>query len=225
MWVDTGMANDYIYAEDSVRTLTMGFTFRVDEDVSKDTMVQMCGRISEMFGDGHEFRPLGNKGILSWRRWPGKLEGVGTSLKEMRLAIHPKRPVEAIGWPGADVGEDVLTRWQGDESVCLRRGLYKTILVALGDAGRWQMEELEVIREVFRLAGWRVNGLRDIRGLGSVKSTKPRKRLYDPRYVPTEVRSDVVYRDDVRCRLKGEETLGRRKKKRGADGDIKAGTC
>lgn len=76
-----------------VRTLTMGFSIRVDEDVSKDTMVQMCGRLSEMFGEGHEFRPLGNKGILNWARWPGKLGNdilATTSLKEMRLMIHPK---------------------------------------------------------------------------------------------------------------------------------------
>ena len=33
-------------------------------------------------------------------RWPGKLEGIGASVKEMRLLVHPKRPVAAIAWPG-----------------------------------------------------------------------------------------------------------------------------
>ena len=230
-----------VMAEDAVRTLTMGFWFRVDESVSKDTMVQMCGRISEMFGDGHEFRPLGNKGILSWRRWPGQLAGIGSSLKEMRLVIHPKRPVATIAWP-EDVGEDVLERWQGDESLCLRRGLYKTQLVALGDAKNWRLEELEVIREVFRLAGWRVGGLGDIRGLGLRRRKAERKRLNDSRYVPTEARAGVLYRDDVRyqdgvrcavgvlnqdgVRCAADATTGNGQTtttgKRGADGDIKA---
>jgi hypothetical protein len=185
---------------DAVRTLTMGFAVRVDEDVSKDTMAQMCERISEMFGEGHEFRPLANRGLLSWARWPGKLDGIGTSIKEMRLIVHPKRPVASIAWPG-DVGEDVLVKWKGDDSLCLRRGLYKTQLVAQGDAKRWHLDELEVLREVFRLAGWRVNGLKTLRGLGSVKRSEPRKNQNDPRYVVTEAKARVVYRDDVRCSL------------------------
>jgi hypothetical protein len=182
----------------AVRTLTIGFAIRVDEDVSKDTMVQMCERISEMFGDGHEFRPLGNKGLLNWARWPGKLDGIGSSVKEMRLLVHPKRPVASIAWP-EDVGEDVLTKWKGDDSLCMRRGLYKTQLVAHGDAKRWHMDELEVLREVFRLAGWRVNGLTDIRNLGSRISKRPRKHQNDPRYVVTVAKANVEYRDDVRC--------------------------
>lgn len=207
-----------IPVEDTVRTLTMGFALRIDESVSKDTMVQMCERISEMFGPGHEFRPLGKRGMLSWVRWPGKLDGVGSSLKEMRLVVHPMRPVEVIGWP-ADVGEDVMERWRGDESICLRKGWYKTQLVALGDAKGWHIEELEVIREVFRLAGWRVTGLRDIRGLACYsKPRPPRKHLDDRRYVVTEPKSGVVYKDDVKCRASDGQPI----RKRRAGGGIKA---
>ena len=54
---------------------------------------------------------------------------------------------------------------------------------------------------MFRLAGWRVNGLKTLRGLGSVKRSEPRKNQNDPRYVVTEAKARVVYRDDVRCSL------------------------
>ena len=168
-----------------VRTLTMGFTIRVDEDVSKDTLVQMCERISEMFGEGHEFRPLGNKGLLNWVRWPGQIVGVGTSLKEMRLLTHPKERMTAITWP-SEVPHDVLVRWRDDDSLCMRKGLYKTQLLSYGDAPLWSIEQLEVIRGVFRTAGWRVAGLTSIRGLGKYRPRKtPRKHLDDPRYFVT----------------------------------------
>ncbi len=174
-----------VYTDDTcpVRTLTMGMVLRVDEDVSKDTMVQMCERISEMFGPGHVFKPLGNKGLLSWASWPGKLEGIGTSAKEMRLLTHPwDKTMTSVTWP-AEVPEDVLTRWREDESLCFRKGLYKTQLLATGEAGPWRKEELEIIRGVFRLAGWRVTGLNDLRGIGVYTKRKtPRKRIRDRRY-------------------------------------------
>jgi len=132
--------------------------------------------------------------------------------------------VEAIAWPSSDVGPDVLERWKDDESVCLRRGLYRTQLVAIGDdVERWNVEDLEVIREVFRLAGWRINGLRDLRGLDAVKLSKrpPRKRVIDHRYMPTVLyRGGVVYRNDVPHWFdeSRKKMRGRRPKTRPAEG-------
>ncbi len=169
-----------------VRTLTMGFVIRVDEDVSKDTMVQMCNRLSEMFGPGHVFKPLGNKGLLNWASWPGKVEGVGSSVKEMRLLTHPReRRMEAVTWP-QEVPGDVLDKWREDESLCFKKGLYKTQVLATGEARPWNKEQLDIIRGVFRLAGWRVSGIKELRGLGGYKPRdKPRKKLKDSRYVVT----------------------------------------
>lgn len=168
-----------------VRTLTMGFSIRVDEDATKDTLVQMCERISEMFGEGHLFKPLGNKGLLNWVKWPGQTVGIGSGQKEMRLLVHPHHRVPTIAWP-TEVPDDVLVRWRDDDSLCLRRGQYKTQLLSTGDAPLWSMEELEVIRGVFRTAGWRVAGLTSIRGLGRYRPRKtPRKNLKDYRYVTT----------------------------------------
>jgi hypothetical protein len=75
----------------SSTTLTMGFTITVDEDASKGTVVAMCEDMASMLGEGHALRPLGGrKGLLSWHKWPGRVDGVGTGLsgKEMRLLVH-----------------------------------------------------------------------------------------------------------------------------------------
>lgn len=132
-----------------IRTSTMGFTIRIDEDVSKDTLVRICNRLSEMFGEGHVFKPLERRGLLNWARWPDKLDGVGMSGKEMRLVQHGMGRVPAIAWP-KDVGENVLDLWRDDESLCIRKGIYRTQLFAYGEAPCWHKDELELIRGVFR---------------------------------------------------------------------------
>lgn len=134
-----------------IRTSTMGFSIRIDEDVSKDTLVQICKRLSEMFGEGHVFKPLEKRGLLNWARWPDKLDGIGMSGKEMRLVQHGKGRVPAIAWP-KDVGERVLDQWLDDESLCIRKGIYRTQLFAYGEAPCWHKDELELIRGVFRSA-------------------------------------------------------------------------
>jgi hypothetical protein len=75
----------------SSTTLTMGFTITLDEDASKGTVVAMCEDMASMLGEGNALRPLGGrKGLLSWHRWPGWVDGVGTRMsgKEMRLLVH-----------------------------------------------------------------------------------------------------------------------------------------
>ena len=71
----------------------MGFTITLDEDASKGTVVAMCEDMASMLGEGNALRPLGGgkkKGLLSWHKWPGRVDGVGTGLsgKEMRLLVH-----------------------------------------------------------------------------------------------------------------------------------------
>lgn len=171
--------------------LTMGFTITLDEDASKGTIVAMCEEMASMLGDGNALRPLGGrKGLLNWWRWPGQVSGVGSGMsgKEMRLVVHPGSPLytgecvscfrdcfllgrdEAgltgtIGWPEDVREETVMELWREDDSVGLRKGRYRTQLACFGDAPRWRLPELEVIREVMTGAGWRVTGASSIRGL------------------------------------------------------------
>lgn len=55
--------------------------------------------------------------------------------------------------------------WREDDSVCLRRGRYRTQLAVYGEAPRWMVYELDVIREVMCGAGWRVTSVWSLRGL------------------------------------------------------------
>ena len=81
-----------------------------------------------------------------------------------------------IGWP-VDVNEEtVMEDWREDESVGLRKGRYRTQLACFGDAPRWRVYELDVIREVMAGAGWRVTSVWGIRGVKN-----PTKRGRDPR--------------------------------------------
>ena len=80
-----------LWCMSSTTILTMGFTITLDEDASKGTVVAMCEDMASMLGEGHALRPLsGRKGLLSWHKWPGRVDGVGTGLsgKEMRLLVH-----------------------------------------------------------------------------------------------------------------------------------------
>jgi hypothetical protein len=101
----------------STTTLTMGFTITVDEDASKGTVVAMCEDMASMLGEGHALRPLGGrKGLLSWHKWPGRVDGVGTGLsgKEMRLLVHggslPRTGVWSCFVLGVFLPEMVLRR-------------------------------------------------------------------------------------------------------------------
>jgi len=194
----------------SSTTLTMGFTITVDEDASKGTVVAMCEDMASMLGEGHALRPLGGrKGLLSWHKWPGRVDGVGTGLsgKEMRLLVHggslPRTGLSCVSFGGEsfclrlllvffagtigwaeDVREDrVMEEWRDDESVALRKGRYRTQLASFGGAPRWRPAELEVIREVMQAAGWRVTGLSCLRGLRG-ESRRGGGKAGDPRYYP-----------------------------------------
>jgi len=164
-----------------IRTLTMGYSLKLDGDVSKRQIISVCKELSAMFGEGHEFRPLGNNGLLSWSKWPGKLEGVGSSGKELRLMLNYKTSMTAISWP--EVPPNVMQLWEEDDSLGMRRGVYRTQLAAYGEASRWTREELEIVRDVFMSAGWRVGLVSSIRGLRN-RGENSRVNPKDVRYFP-----------------------------------------
>ena len=167
----------------AVRTLTMGYTIKMDDDVSKLELVNICRELALMFGEGHEFRPLKGKGLLNWTRWPGKVDGVGISSKEMRLMAHTAEANQTVSWP--DVPDNVMELWDDDGSLGIRRGRYRTQLAAYGDAPTWTREELEVIREVFMThGGWRVSRVVSLRGLGNRVWKVQRRDPKDSRYFP-----------------------------------------
>jgi hypothetical protein len=204
-------------------TLTMGYTFRLKEgDVTKGKMVAICREISEMFGPGHEFRPLAGKG-LQWRKWPGKREDDVMSGKEIRL-LPPEKNPEPIAWP-RDVPDNVMQvrwffiyfccgvltlydrqLWDEDPSLCLRQGFYQTQLVAYGEVKRWTYPELDRIRDVLMRHGWWVSLTTHLRGLG--KASKRTVRPDDGRYFygMKETRRNAI-KESKRRRLENERKL------------------
>ena len=161
--------------EGDVQTLTMGFTIRLDRDVSKGEMVRVCREIGEVLGTGNEVRPSAGKG-LEWARWAGVGGG-----KSLRLAMHKRWRTERVPWP-QEVPADVMGVWDGDESVCVREGWYRTQLLSYGGAPRWKRDELEAMRGVMMRNGWRVSGVGSVRGMLKKTAGKAERRANDYRY-------------------------------------------
>lgn len=209
---------------DSMVTLTMGHTFRLKEgDVTKGKMVAICKELGEMFGSGHEFRPLAGKG-LQWRRWPGKREDDVMTGKEIRL-LPPEKNPQPIGWP-RDVPDNVMQvgpvfknvlsgffltivcwqLWDEDPSLCLRQGFYQTQLVAYGEVKRWTYPELDRIRDVLMRHGWWVSLTEHLRGLG--KASKRTVRPDDGRYFfGMRKTRRIAIKESKRLRLEKEQKL------------------
>lgn len=172
-------------SSDEVRTLTMGYTIRLDRDVSKKEMVAVCRELEDMFGPGNEFRPYAGKGLLEWKRRYGETGGGG---KMMKLVMHKRWRVETIAWP-KEVPDNVMELWRDDDSLCARQGWYRTQIVAFGRAARWNRSELRLMREVFIRAGWRVSGVGSVRGTGQKYAGKCARRPDDYRYFEQPLQS------------------------------------
>jgi len=112
--------------------LTMGYTIRLDRDYSKQEVVAVCRELGEMFGPGNEFRPYAGKGLVEWWRRYGE---TGEGGKALKLVMHKRWRVESIAWP-REVPENVMELWKDDDSLCVRKGWYRTKLLTYGRVDR-----------------------------------------------------------------------------------------
>ena len=164
--------------DDKKSVLTMGFTIRLDRDVTKREVVAVCRELEELFGPGNEFRPGNGRVLLDWRTWYGESGGGG---KTMKLVMHKRWRVECIAWP-KDVPDNVMELWKEDDSLCFREGWYRTQVLACGRAPLWVRPELRLIREVMVRAGWRVCAVENVRGLSKKYAGKNARKATDYRY-------------------------------------------
>ena len=145
-----------------VRTLTMGFIFKVEKDISKGQFIQMCDELESFFGPGNKFEPLPGKG-LRWAQWPGKPEGDSIGGKEIRLLVHEHKPAAFVPWPVVE--ENARELWRDDPSRAITASWYRSQLAAYGSAPKWTRIELELVRDCFIRLGVRVSKVICIRRL------------------------------------------------------------
>jgi hypothetical protein len=149
-----------------IHNLTRGLTFKMDRDMSKGQIINLCEDLESHLGPGHRIEPMPGKG-LRWADWPGKAWGDALGGKEIRFQIHPTRPMSHVPWPVVE--ENARQLWRDDPSLALRQGWYNSQIVAYGTATKWTRLELELVRECFMRQGVRVSlviGIRRLRYKG-----------------------------------------------------------
>ena len=125
-------------------TLAAGFSFKKKggKDLTRDGIVKLCRMLGERFGEGNAFEPeASGSGFLLWRQWPGK-DDSQSGYKCMRASGDP---VWAVRWP--HVKADVMTSWEGDDTVVIEDGKFSTCLRAFGSAPAWTLRELRIVKE------------------------------------------------------------------------------
>jgi hypothetical protein len=137
-------------SEVTFKTYTNGFDFELNNELTKDGMIEVCRALEMHFGDGNVFVPEGiTDGFILWADWPGKIDG--TAYKCMR---HSRSDSGARAWPW--VAADAMTTWVGSEEVALAAGKYSTFLKAFNTAPAWTVNELQTIKECLQEKGFRV---------------------------------------------------------------------
>jgi hypothetical protein len=145
-----------------VRTLTEGFVFRVQTDITKGQFISLCEDLENLFGPGNRFEPLPGKG-LRWAKWSGMQDSDTLGGKEIRLLPHQRSEIQFVPWPVVE--SDARQTWKDDKSLAIKAGWYKSQLAAFGSAPKWRRLELELVRECFQRLGVRVSKVICIRRL------------------------------------------------------------
>ncbi len=165
-------------------TCTGGYKLVAIRDVTRGDFIQMCERLSQLFGEGNEFQPEPiTEGGIIWGKWPGCREG---EYKTIRIGINhhkfKRRFINECGrkdctvdedeWP--TILDDPMIAWKDDDTVLIHESKtpIATFLKAYHGAPTWEKWDLYKIAHVMEEFGLkrksRVPGMKWLKEYGEL---------------------------------------------------------